>query len=180
MNVIIFDTETTGLLKPSAAPLADQPQIIELGALVIENGNIIEERTWLFNPGVPLPAIITKITGLTDADLATKPAFGECWDDIALAFYGCDALIAHNAQFDIGMLTNEFARLSKGFTLPKKVICTVQAYRHLFNKFPKLTELYQLILKKPLEQKHRAIDDCMALYEILKADKFFDIIEVAP
>lgn len=177
MRVLIFDTETTGLVRPAAVPLEQQPRIIELGVLVIENAEIVEQHNWLFNPGIPLPAIITKITGIQDSDVKEKPRFEEEASAINYLFSTGALVVAHNAMFDVTMVNNEFARLGLKSPLPLKIICTVEAYKHLFNKWPKLTELYQLILGKPLAQTHRAVDDCLALYEILKADKFFDIVE---
>lgn len=188
MISIIFDTETTGLLKPAAIPLEQQPKIIELGALKVDGDKIIGELSQLIDPEEPLTAIITKITGIKDEDLADKPPFYEYFPLLVDFFEGTDMLICHNAFFDTGMLKNEISRLSFEtsnenvrcaikFPWPAETICTVQEYKALLGKWPKMTELYEKIIGKPLAQTHRALDDCKALHEILVADKFFDKIK---
>lgn len=174
MRAIILDTETTGLLVPGA-PLEQQPKIIELAMLVVHEGEIVDRFEWLFNPGHPLDPQITKITGLTDADLAGKPDFATLHKAVAFVLMGADLIVAHNAPFDMGMLENEFKRVGIPTTAAWRgtVECTVQNYFHIFGRRPRLTELYEKILGKPLAQTHRAMDDCRALYEILIKDNFF-------
>lgn len=176
MKVIILDTETTGLLK-KAVPLEQQPQIIELGALLV-NGKGWQadcKLSQLFNPGCPLPSIITKITGITDEQLIDMPTFKEYLPTLISFFGNVDMLICHNAPFDVGMLKNELKRAEcDDFPWPKDIICTVMEYKALMGKWPKMTELYEKVMGKPLEQKHRALDDCIALNEILIKDKFFE------
>ena len=60
---ILFDTETTGLLKPSANSVDDQPEIIEMYACAIdEDYNLIREFESFFKPNFPITDEITKIT----------------------------------------------------------------------------------------------------------------------
>lgn len=177
MKYAIVDTETTGLLQPSVQDLSKQPKIIELGMILIEDGKKIGWHNWLINPEEQITAEITKITGITNADLEGKPTFKDIEEELIKILSQIDVFIAHNAPFDHGMLTNEFLRIGKEDQLPKEVICTVQEYIHLFGKRPRLVELYQHILGKPLEQTHRALDDCEALWEILEKDNFFELME---
>lgn len=192
MRSIILDVETTGLLKPATTPLEKQPQIIELGALYIDDdGSVIRTINQLLYPGVPLPEKITQITDITDKDLVDKPTFKGCLPLFIEFFKGTDNLIAHNAPFDKGMLSNELKRIgrcgceygnkhivSNCFPWPKETICTVQEYKAMMGKWPKLTELYQKVMGKELKQTHRALDDCVALHEILVKDNFFE--KIAP
>ena len=168
MTTIVFDTETTGLLLPKTAELSKQPRIIELAIAVVEDGKVVSEHEWLIQPECPLPAIITKITGLKDEDLIGKPLFRQILGEIEEIFGKANAIIAHNAAFDVGMLTSELARCARtGFPWPEHTICTVQEHMHLKGRRLKMTELYELKLGKKLEQKHRAIDDVRALVEIV-------------
>ena len=64
-NHFVFDIETTGLNK-------DTDYIIELGALKYRNNELVEEFSYLINPGIKLPEVITSITGITDEDLKDK------------------------------------------------------------------------------------------------------------
>lgn len=175
MRCVIFDTETTGLLMPMYTPLDKQPKIIELGSLVVEDGKIIREYSQLVNPGEPLDSKITKITGLTDEDLVRAPEFRKILDEVESVFANCDFLIAHNAPFDVGMLSNELLRCARtGFPWPANTMCTVQEYSHLFGKRGTLQVLYYHIMGYDLHQTHRALDDARAVYEILVKDGFFD------
>ena len=178
MKAIIFDTETTGLLLPSAAPLEKQPRIIELGALAVSETEILGELSQLLDPQVEITAEITKITGLTNEDLKGKPTFKEFAPQLAEFFRGADFLICHNAPFDVGMLKNDLKRAGiEDFPWPTTTLCTAQEYTPVMGKRPKLLALYEHIIGKPLAQTHRALDDAMAVYEVLAKDKFFDQIK---
>ncbi len=102
LTFVVFDTETTGL-----SPGKDR--IVEIGAIKIRNGTIIEERDWLINPGQPIPARVTKIHGITDEMVKDKPSFAAVYPDFQ-AFVGDAILIAHNARFDVAMVKEEVER----------------------------------------------------------------------
>ena len=176
MISIIFDTETTGLLLPSKAPLRKQPFIIELGAIAVdETGAELRELSQLLDPTLILDPKITKITGIQQSDLEGKPTFAEFLPQLREFFAGADALICHNAPFDVGMLKNELRRAEcEDFPWPKQTVCTVQEYVHLFGRRAKLTELYERVIGRPLAQTHRALDDVRALRDILVGDRFFE------
>ena len=177
MKAIIFDTETTGLLLPSAAPLEKQPKIIEIGALLVDGETILAELSQLIDPGEDISAEITKITGITDADLVGMPTFKDALPVLWPFFEGADALIAHNASFDAGMLRNELKRVGReDFPWPPKTICTVQEFVHVFGYRPNLKKLYERYTGNALQQTHRAIEDCRALHEALIAADFFSKI----
>lgn len=180
IKVVIFDTETTGLLKPAAVPLEKQPKIIELGIVVVEDGIKVSEHNWLIDPEEQITEEITKITGIKNEDLIGKPKFRELLGEIEEVFGGSMFGIAHNAPFDVGMLNNELLRCARtGFPWPKEVLCTVQEYRHEFGgKYCKLIQLYEKKMGKPLAQTHRALDDAIALYELLSVDNFFARLEL--
>lgn len=178
MKTIIFDTETTGLLLPSTAPVEEQPRIIELGAILVEGSKIRKELSQLLYPECSISKEITKITGLTDEDLHGKPTFLAFLPKLKKFFSGAECLICHNAPFDTGMLDAELRRHQvKAFPLPKNVVCTVQEYRHVFGRRPKMTELYERFIGKPLAQTHRALDDVKALHEILVKTKLLESLK---
>jgi DNA polymerase III epsilon subunit-like protein len=60
--------------------------------------------------------------------------------------------------------------------MPKKIICTVLEYQHIFGGYVKLKDMYKHFLGKELKQTHRALDDCHALHEILKSGCFTEIL----
>jgi len=179
MNAIIFDLETTGLLKPQVTAIEEQPHIIEIGAIFIQDGDVRGELSQLINPKIPIPEIITKITGITGDDLTGMPTFNEYLPQLEDFFYDVNMLIAHNAPFDIGVLKVELERsgVLETFPIPPIIIDTIQEYKEPYAKFPKMTELYKKFLGKDLKQSHRALDDCHALLEILASQEFFNIGE---
>lgn len=175
-RTLVYDTETTGLLLPSVSDLTQQPHIIEFAVAELdENYKVIAAHAWLINPGVPLTPVITKITGLTDEDLFDKPSFIQVLPEIEAVFLGADRLMAHNLPFDMGMLTNELRRVGReyAFPYPPNQLCTVQLASDLiFGRRAKMTELYETVTGKKLEQTHRALDDVRALVEIVRNEKW--------
>lgn len=180
MKILIFDTETTGLPKPSAAPVADQPKIIEIACVKID----LKEDKWsyfdkLINPAMALPSIITKITGITDDDLDCMPYFHKILPGLKFFFQGVDVLIAHNLQFDKTMLELELKRAGcEDFPWPAKNVCTVNWLSTLYgpSQSLKLEKIYGVVMGHPMTKSHRAKDDCLAVATILAKRKyeFFD------
>lgn len=175
-RTLVFDTETTGLLKPNVADLDKQPKIIEFALCELDRKyGIVGKHTWLINPGEPITEEITKITGLTNDDLKDKPRFIEVLPEIIAVFKGADRIVAHNAPFDHGMLVNDLTRLGLDhkFPYPPEWVCTVQLAQELiYGRRARMIELYEHALGKPLAQTHRALDDVMALVEIITALKW--------
>jgi len=168
--IIIFDTETTGLLLPEGAPLENQPKIIEFAAIKIdEQCNEVDRIEMLINPIMPLPAIITKITGIKDEDLASKPTFDFYVGELIAFFTGVHTVIAHNVSFDMGMLINDLKRATAldQFPMPSRIICTVEATHHLFNKRLNLTKAYRHYTGKDPVEAHRAMQDVETLKELV-------------
>lgn len=164
----IIDCETTGLTLPSVSELHKQPRVIEFACARIEDGRVVAEHEWLIWPGEDITAEITKITGITNDMLAGKPRFEEAAEEIAASMRFADQLIAHNAPFDVACLSYELQRCGyEDFPWPTETLCSVQEFVHEFGRRPKLTELYERKLGKPLAQTHRALDDVRALVEIL-------------
>ena len=170
MKIIMFDTETTGLLLPEGAPLENQPQIIEFAAIAMDQHfKEIDRLEFMCNPEKPLPPIITKITGITDNDLMTKLPFKHFADDVLKFWQGVDYVIAHNVNYDMGMLNNELKRLGLEESLPKpkQCICTVQETYHIHNRRLKLSQAYKHFTGKEPEIAHRAMGDVETLKELV-------------
>ena len=176
MDILIFDTETTGLTLHPDAEMTKQPRMIEFGGVLMsrKDGHIIEEASILINPGVKLEAIITKITGLTDDDLKDAPPFATVLPQLRRLFSEADCLMAHNLPFDRAILRGELARLDVlDFPWPANGLCTVGLYREHWGRNLKLTELYEQVMGKPLAQTHRALDDVMAMVEIIQKEQLW-------
>src|SRR5690606_29289263 len=106
MREIIFDTETTGLDNR-------EDRIIEFGGIEMVN-KFPTGRTFhqYINPqGRAVHPEALAVHGISDAQLADKPTFDKIAQDL-IEFLDGATLIAHNANFDIGFLNAEFARLN--------------------------------------------------------------------
>ncbi len=181
MRLIIFDTETSGLPRPSVAALAKQPRIIEFGAMLItERGTLIKELSMLINPGFAVSEEITKITGIKPEDLQDKPGFQTHLPAIEGLFRCADILISHNLPFDHSLLRYELMLAGcEDFPWPDQLICTAQEYTSRMGFRPHLKDLYETIMGRPLAQTHRALDDAHAVYDIIMKDGFLERIGVS-
>lgn len=175
--LIIYDTETTGLVKHPDAPLNKQPRVIEFGATALSpaSGKVTKRFTQLINPGEPVTDEITKITGITNNDLKNAPAFKDAWKKIQAFLKDATMMLAHNEPFDHALIDYELKRAAKTFVWPP-VFCTIGLYRERWGRDMKLTELYQSIVGKELDQKHRALSDVDALVEIVQKEKLWEAL----
>jgi len=170
MITIIFDTETTGLLKPDANSLKMQPSIIEIFCQKVNetpDGGVIPTGSFhsLLKPPFPLTAEITRITGITDEDLENAPSFSEIYEDLAAFFLGSEKLVAHNATFDTSMLANELLRIKKviQFPWPREHVCTVEKSLHVEQRRLNLQKLHEHLFGLGFKDAHRAESDVKAL-----------------
>lgn len=172
--VDIFDTETTGLLKPDIADIDQQPYITELYALKVaiegDSFEVIGEFEKLIKPPVKLSAKITEITGLTDDMLKDKPTFAEIAEEYAEFTTGTDILVAHNLSFDRGMVRNELIRCERllRFPWPRRHICTVEESMYIQGRRMTLTALHYWATGKHIENAHRAANDVHGLARCFK------------
>ena len=119
---VVVDLETTGL-RPG------ESRICEIGAVRIEALAAAATFETLVDPGVPLPPIVSSLTGIGDEDLASAPGAADAVRSF-LAFAGDAVLVAHNARFDVAFLDREVERLT-GRRLAAPVLDTVGLARRL-------------------------------------------------
>lgn len=169
--LVVFDTETTGLPLHPDAPLEKQPKIIELGAALLdENGTVVDTFQQLLHPGEDITDEITKITGITNDQLKDQPKFVDVLPQLREFFGRGFAVFAHNLPFDKKLLQFDLKRAScEDFPWPEQEYCTIGLHRSIWGRNMKMTDLYEYALKKPLPQTHRALDDVLALVEIIQA-----------
>lgn len=171
--MIIYDTETTGLIGHLSAPLVTQPEIIEIGAVRLHDETLEEtaRMSVLVRPSRrPIPDKITEITGIKDADLDGKPSFALVLPEMMNFFLGERTSVCHNAPFDMGMLLLELRRLDRvtKFPWPMNQLCTVELSMDLKGRRMRQEELYEHYMGKPAGQTHRALDDVRQLAEIVR------------
>lgn len=171
MYTTLIDTETTGLLEAEGTDLSLQPHLTEIYAMQVDDdGKVICELDTLIKPPIPLPEIITKITGLTDAALAGAPSFAEIFPKLVEVFFCSHTVVAHNLPFDEGMVINELKRLGKEhhFPYPPIKYCTVEQSMWIKGHRLKNSELYEHATGKEIVGAHRAKVDVLAMYESYK------------
>ena len=151
---IAFDVETTGL-----SPMDDR--IVELGAVVFENGVIVNSFSTLVNPGRPIPASATKINHITNEMLRTAPGEKSVYPALVNflgdAINGATMICAHNARFDMEFLCETFNRLGIGACI--RYIDTLSLSRDIL----KLENYKQETVAKAMgitnRDAHRAVTD---------------------
>ncbi|HEY3603360.1 MAG TPA: DEDD exonuclease domain-containing protein [Sporichthyaceae bacterium] len=160
VTFVVVDLETTG---SSAAD-----GITEIGAVKVRGGERLGEFATLVNPGSPIPAFISVLTGITDSMVAGAPRI-----DAALAafleFAAGSVLVAHNAPFDVGFLKAACARSGRewpGYT----VVDTVRLARRVVTRDEapncKLGTLAR-VFRSATTPNHRALDDARATVDVL-------------
>ncbi|MCM3003737.1 PolC-type DNA polymerase III [Priestia koreensis] len=151
---VVFDVETTGLS-------AVYDTIIELAAVKMREGEIIDRFESFANPHHRLSATTIELTGITDDMVQTAPEIGDVLQKFK-DWIGDDILVAHNASFDMGFLNVGFQKIGFG-KAENPVIDTLELGRFLYPEM-KNHRLNTLAKKFDIElvQHHRAIYDAEA------------------
>jgi len=170
--LIALDTETTGLLRPSATEVHLQPFMIEICAIKFnEDFELLDKYTTFVKPPLPIPDEIIKITNITNEMVAKAPSFPLIYDDLCDFFLGEDTMIAHNCAFDAMIIAHELERIGmeRKFPWPKNQICTVEASFPIKNKRLNLRSLYEIATgNSEFPNAHRAEADVLAMVECIK------------
>lgn len=151
-RVAVLDFETTGL----SPGMGDRPT--EVAIALVEQGRIVDRFQSLMNPGRPVPAFVTQLTGISNAMVAAAPPVAEVMREAA-RFVGPLPVVAHNASFDRKFWVAELQRLS----LPAQAsfACTMLLARRLYPDCAshKLGALIQMLGLPQTGRAHRAMVD---------------------
>ncbi len=154
----VVDLETTGATPGFA-------KITEIGAVRVEGGREVDSFSTLVDPGVPIPAMITGITGIDDATVAGAPPI-----EVALPrfvdFAAHSVLVAHNAPFDLGFLDYELTRLRRQ-TFPRPALDTLRLARKLCPQQRCSLSALSYRFDTRVKPVHRALQDAQATAELL-------------
>ncbi len=154
---VVFDLETTGFS-------AIKDKIIEIGAVKVVHGEIVDSFSTFVNPERPIPFDITKLTSITDEMVMEYPNIEVILPQF-LEFVGDAVLVAHNAGFDVGFIEQNcrYQDIEPDFVY----VDTVALARVLL---PTLSKYKLNVVAKALdislENHHRAVDDAGATAEI--------------
>lgn len=150
----VLDIETTGLYPQRGA------RIVEIGAIAVREGAIMEEFSSLINCQCEIPQRVQRIHGITNDALAGQPLIEEVLTRF-MDFVADSILVAHNAKFDIKFLRYELSRM--GRRLSNRSICTLKLSKKRFPELPnhKLGTVARHVLGEvpPDLHLHRALDD---------------------
>lgn len=163
---VVFDIETTGFG-------ANKDQIIEIGAVKVVEGKIVDKYSTFVNPDIPIPFEIEQLTGIHDEMVMDAPMIDVVLPEF-LEFCKDCVLVAHNASFDVGFIRTKAAM--QGIDTDFTVVDTVGLARMLL---PHLSKFKLNIVAKELnvslESHHRAVDDAGATADIFV--KFIEMLK---
>lgn len=158
-NYIVLDLETTG-----SHPIKNE--IIEIGAVKVKDGEVIDSFNELVCPKQNIPQYISMLTGITKKMVSDAPPIENVLPRF-LKFCGNDVIVGHNViLFDYRMLKAKAN--SQGYAFEKSAIDTLNIARKCLADLPSrrlgdLCDHYDI----ELVSAHRALDDAQATYELL-------------
>ena len=163
---VVFDIETTGFSP-------DVNHIIEIGAVKVENGKIVDRFSSFVNPQVPIPYRIEELTHINDNMVIDAPTVDVVLPQFLKFCEGC-VMVAHNADFDVSFIKRKAKDL--GIAFQPTYVDTVAMARFLLpnlNRF-KLDTVAKAVGVN-LNNHHRAVDDAACTAEIFV--KFIVMLE---
>ncbi|WP_149202922.1 DEDD exonuclease domain-containing protein [Actinotalea subterranea] len=163
VTFVVVDLETTGGTPATSG-------ITEIGAVKVRGGQVIGEFQTLVDPGVPVPAFIATLTGITTSMVRGAPRIEQVLPSF-LEFARGAVLVAHNAGFDIGFL--KAAAAAHGYEWPgQQVVDTVALARRAVTRDEvpnhKLGTL-AAYFRATVTPDHRALSDARATVDVLHA-----------
>ncbi|TNJ38138.1 3'-5' exonuclease [Prosthecochloris vibrioformis] len=126
-SLVVLDFETTGL-SPQYGDRA-----IEIGAVLLEQGKIVDRFQRLMNPGFRISPFIESYTGITNEMLTREPRCEEVMEDFS-GFIAGRNIVAHNASFDRKFLDAELKRVHKVFA--GECCCSLLVSRRVYQEAP--------------------------------------------
>jgi DNA polymerase III subunit epsilon len=173
---LFFDTETTGLPRNYKAPVSDTanwPRMVQIAWQIYDmDGNFVESHDFIIKPeGFRIPADASKIHGIsTERAIAEGHDLSEVLNNFNGHLNAADTLVAHNISFDEKILGAEFYRKLIDNRLDRiSKICTMKSTSEFCGipgnygyKWPKLSELHQVLFGTGFKEAHNAAADINA------------------
>lgn len=156
---VFVDIETNG-------GNGERGRITEIALIRVEGGEVVEEYSSLVNPGTAIPYWITRLTGITNADVADAPYFDEIAAEVYRILEGA-IFVAHNVRFDFSFVKRQLEAV--GYTFRPKLFCTVRMSRRIYaehtgHSLEKIIQRHGIVTKN----RHRAYDDAKAILDFTK------------
>ena len=163
MSIIVFDTETTGLLAVSAADIQYQPYLVEIQAFKLNEAlNIVGGLNLRCKPPILIPEQAIKVHGITNEMVAEEPPFSAVYLKIAEFFVGCEVLVGHNLFYDKMVLWYELIRMGKQTNFPWSIkgVDTVEVCSQYYGHRKSLMDLHIELFGVGFTGAHSASADC--------------------
>ncbi len=163
--IIVFDTETSGLLAPQAAEIQHQPHLVELVAMRYDRRlNHIDTLKLRCKPGIPIPLEATKVHGITNEMVSQDLPFAAHYQSLAEYFTGCIVMVGHNCLYDKMVVYYELLRIGKSLNFPWAVrdIDTIEVTQQHFGHRLNLTDTHSWLFGSGFDSAHSADNDCSA------------------
>lgn len=157
-DYVVIDLETTGL-----SPQFDE--IIEVAALRVSNGKIVDSYSELVRPVNPIDDFIVELTGISNEMVADARPVEMVLPDFC-GFVSDSILVGHNVSFDINFIYDSLDCFSKEFS--NDYVDTMHLSRRILPdlKHHRLSDLSKLYIDEDYSAAHRALEDCYATYSV--------------
>ena len=159
--ICFFDLETTGIK-------ISNDRIVEISILKVFPDGKEESKTWLVNPEMKIPTVVTAIHGISDDDVKDAPTFKELSKEIYNMIKDSDLGGFNSNRFDIPLLAEELLRADIDFDMKNSASVDVQTIFHKMEQRT-LSAAYKFYCDKNLDGAHSAEADTKATYQVLKA-----------
>jgi DNA polymerase-3 subunit epsilon len=169
LPIALIDVETTG--RDSGVD-----RVVEIGVVIGRSGEIVERRSWLVNPGRPIPEEARAVHGISDEMVKDAPLFPAIKDDL-LALLKAMVPAAYNASFDRGFVLAELERAGvETDALPASLAPNVEwidplVWARELHQFEKGKALGDVTKRLGIVNRaaHRATDDAEAALRVMYA-----------
>jgi DNA polymerase-3 subunit epsilon len=159
--IVFFDLEATGMN-------ISRDRIVEICLIKVHPDGSQETRTELINPGIPIPAEVTKIHGISDQDVADKPLFSAIAKELSTYLKNCDFAGFNSNKFDFPLLVEEFLRAGVEFETDNRKFIDVQRIFHTMEQ-RNLGAAVRFYCNREIEKAHSAEADTIATLDVFKA-----------
>ena len=153
LTYVVLDLETTGLYADSG------DEIVEIGAVLVEKGQLISSFHTMVHPGRPIPSSATTVTGIRDKDVATAPKIDQIFPGFC-SFLAHHILVAQNAKFDMSFIFKNLKRLK--LPLKQNIVIDTMAVSKLLFPYEQSHSLDAIMSRLEISrsgERHRSMDD---------------------
>ena len=158
---VVFDVETTGL------SVTGGDRIIEIGAIRVNNGEIVDKYESFVNPERNIPQEAQAINNISDDMVKDAPKADVVLPEF-LAFIGGASVVGHNVKFDLGFVAYQLAQIGRKFRSDTPAIDTLKMAKHLVPHLTRhtLSHVAQYLGIK-VDETHRALADVELTVKVL-------------